>query len=98
VPHFSEQLGGSGTATQVVATVNGSSILAVASSGRRLTVRLQAAGGPITFGYGATAVAGAMMGLASGGLIEETNFKGQINAVAASGANAALFVTDVRLP
>lgn len=98
VIHFGDQLGGSFTATQSVATVNGSSILAVPSNGRRVAVTIQAGGGPITLGYGATAVAGAMLSIASGALIEESSFKAGINAVAASGVNAALFITDVYLP
>jgi len=95
MPHYTEQLGGSGTATQSLLFAQGSSIQAVASNGRRLAVTLVAGGGPITLGYGATALPASHMPIASGQVWEETVFKGAVNAAVASGASAPLFITEV---
>jgi len=95
VPHYTEQLAGSDTATQALLSAQGSSIQAVPSNARRLAVTLQAGGGPIALGYGATASFTGHMTLASGAVMEELQYKGQINAVVATGASAPLFILDV---
>jgi hypothetical protein len=81
MPSWSDQLGGSGQASQAVLVAQASSLPLVASNGRRLAVSMYAGGGPVFVGYGATAVPSVSMPLASGALIEESNYKGPISVV-----------------
>lgn len=99
MPHFSQQLGGSFNATQFAATPGATSAVLVASNPARVAVTIVNTGTTAWLGYGATAQLNVSFPIPSGFILEETVYKGPINAVIASnGGPPGLLITDITAP